>query len=51
MTVEVQDPGQATQTKPSIIDTFCLHHGAVEPTLYLSPSGRLTVRNQHNSLA
>ncbi len=38
--LEVQHPDQTTETKPYIIDTFCQHHGAVEPTLYLSPSGK-----------
>ena len=35
----MQHADQTTETRPSIIDTFCQHHGAVEPTLYLSPSG------------
>jgi hypothetical protein len=38
--LEVQHPDQTTETRPFIIDTFCQHHGAVEPTLYLSPSGK-----------
>ncbi len=38
--LEVHHPDQTTETKPYIIDTFCQHHGAVEPTLYLSPSGK-----------
>ena len=38
--LEVQHPDQTTETKPFIIDTFCQHHGAVEPTLYLTPSGK-----------
>jgi hypothetical protein len=38
--VRVQHPDQTTETKPYIIDTFCQHHGAVELTLYLSPSGK-----------
>ena len=38
--MEVRQPDQTTQTKPFIIDTSCQHHGAVEPILYLSPSGK-----------
>ena len=38
--VEVRHPDQTTETRPFIIDTFCQHHGAVEPTLYLAPSGK-----------
>ncbi len=38
--VQVHHPDQTTETKPFIIDTFCQHHGAVEPILYLSPSGK-----------
>jgi hypothetical protein len=38
--LEVHHPDQTTETRPFIIDTFCQHHGAVEPTLYLLPSGR-----------
>ena len=38
--VEVQHRDQTTETKPFIIDTFCQHHGAVAPTLYLSPGGK-----------
>ena len=38
--VEVRHPDQTTETKPFVIDTFCQHHGAVEPILYLSPSGK-----------
>ncbi len=36
----MQHPDQTTETRPFIVDTFCQHHGAVEPTLYLSPSGK-----------
>jgi hypothetical protein len=36
----VQHPDQTTEAKPFSVDTFCQHHGAVEPTLYLSPSGK-----------
>jgi hypothetical protein len=38
--LEVQHPDQTTETKPYTIDTFGHHHGAVEPTLYLTPSGK-----------
>jgi hypothetical protein len=38
--LEVQHPNQTTETKPYIIDTFCPHHAAVEPTLYPSPGGK-----------
>ena len=38
--LEVRHPDQTTETRPFIIDTFCQHHGAVEPTLYLAPSGK-----------
>ena len=38
--LEVQHADQTTETKPYIIDTFCQHHEAVEPTLYLSPAGK-----------
>ncbi len=38
--MQVHHPDQTTETKPFIIDTFCQHHGAVEPILYLSPSGK-----------
>jgi hypothetical protein len=44
--LEVQHTDQTTETRPFIVDTFCQHHGAVEPTLYLSPSGKW-VRRVH----
>jgi hypothetical protein len=38
--LEVRGPDQTTETKPYTVDTFREHHGAVEPTLYLTPSGK-----------
>ncbi len=38
--LEVRGPDDTTETKPYTVDTFREHHGAVEPTLYLTPSGR-----------
>jgi hypothetical protein len=46
--VDVRHPDQTTETRPFIIDTFSQHHGAVEPILYLSPSGKW---DRHVSLA
>jgi hypothetical protein len=44
--LEVRHPDQTTETRPFIVDTFCQHHGAVEPTLYLSPGGKWIRRVQ-----
>jgi (2Fe-2S) ferredoxin len=38
--LEVRHPDQTTEPRPFIVDTFCQHRGSVEPTLYLSPSGK-----------
>jgi hypothetical protein len=38
--LEVRGPGGTNETKPYTVDTFREHHGAVEPTLYLTPTGR-----------
>jgi hypothetical protein len=38
--LEVRGRDETTQTKPYTVDTFREHHGAVEPTLYLTPSGK-----------
>jgi hypothetical protein len=38
--LEVRGPDETTQTKRYTVDTFREHHGAVEPTLYLTPSGK-----------
>jgi hypothetical protein len=38
--LEVHRPDGTTETKPCTVDTFREHHGAVEPTLYLTPTGR-----------
>ena len=38
--LEVRGPDETTETKPYTVDTFREHHGAVEPTLYLTPSGK-----------
>ena len=49
--LEVQHPDQSTETKPFIIDTFCQHHGAIEPILYLSPSGKWVRRVSSSELS
>jgi hypothetical protein len=49
--LEVQHPDQTTETKPYIIDTFCQHHGAIEPILYLSPSGKWVRRVSSSELS
>jgi hypothetical protein len=38
--LEVRGPDQTTETRPYTVDTFREHHGAVEPTLYLTPGGK-----------
>ena len=38
--LELRGPDGSTGTKPYTVDTFGEHHGAVEPTLYLAPSGK-----------
>jgi hypothetical protein len=38
--LEVRGPDETTESKPYILDTFREHHGAVEPTLYLTPTGK-----------
>jgi hypothetical protein len=38
--LEVRGPDETTETKPYTVDTFREHRGAVEPTLYLTPSGK-----------
>jgi hypothetical protein len=38
--LEVRGPDQTTESKPYTVDTFREHHGAVEPTLYLTPGGK-----------
>jgi len=37
-------PDETTETKPYTVDTFREHRGAVEPTLYLTPSGKCVRR-------
>jgi hypothetical protein len=48
--LEVQRPDQTTEIRPFTVDAFCQHHGAVEPSLYLSPSGRWVRRIQFAEL-
>ncbi len=48
--VQVQHADQTTEIKPFIVDTFCQHHGAVEPILYLSPSGKWVRRVSSSEL-
>jgi hypothetical protein len=38
--LEVTGPNETPETRPCTVDTFREHHGAVEPTLYLTPSGK-----------
>jgi hypothetical protein len=38
--LEVRGPEDTTETKPYTVDTFREHQGAVEPTLYLTPTGK-----------
>ena len=38
--LEVRGPDQTTETRPYTVNTFREHHGAVEPTLYLTPGGK-----------
>jgi hypothetical protein len=38
--LDVRGQGGTTQTKRYTVDTFREHHGAVEPTLYLTPGGK-----------
>jgi hypothetical protein len=38
--LEVRRPDGSTRTRTYTVDTFREHHGAVEPTLYLTPGGK-----------
>jgi hypothetical protein len=38
--LEVRSPDGTSDTRPYTVDTLCEHHGAVEPTLYLTPGGK-----------
>ena len=38
--LEIRGPDQTTETRPYTVDTFREHHGAIEPTLYLTPGGK-----------
>jgi hypothetical protein len=38
--LEVRSPDDTAEVRPYIVDTFGEHHGAVEPTLYLTPTGK-----------
>jgi hypothetical protein len=38
--LEVRGPGETTEIKRYTVDTFREHRGAVEPSLYLTPSGK-----------
>jgi hypothetical protein len=37
--LDVRSPDGTSDTRPYTVDTFREHHGAVEPTLYLTPGG------------
>ena len=43
--LEMRGPDGTTEIKPYTVDTFREHHGAVEPTLYLTPSGKWVRRS------
>jgi hypothetical protein len=49
--LEVQQTDQTTETRPFVVDTFGQHHGAVEPSLYLVPSGKWVRRLSVGELA
>ena len=38
--LDVRSPDGTSDTRPYTVDSFREHHGAVEPTLYLTPGGK-----------